>query len=88
MKETRNCIICKFGKFKIKSTNNRKTCSTECSRIHKKQYLQRPDVREKIRQCNKRYRERHDIREYQKQYRQKLKIEKKQHLIEFVEGLK
>ena len=34
MKEVRNCIICQFGKFTVKTTSLRKTCCTACSRTN------------------------------------------------------
>ena len=34
MKEVRNCVICRFGKFTTKITSRRKTCSTACSKIY------------------------------------------------------
>ena len=51
MKEVRNCVICQFGKFTVKTTSLRKTCCNACSRIYtlkerKKRYGESKDTLE------------------------------------------
>ena len=59
MKETRKCVICPTGEFTVKSTSNRRTCCTACSREHtqniRTEYHKRPEIKERIKKYKKIY---------------------------------
>ena len=77
MKEKRLCVICR-DIFSTKSTTNRKTCGTECSRKYHdaycKEYYNRPDIKNKIKEYNQRLDVKARQKENSKKYYQKLNL--------------
>ena len=70
MKEKRNCIICKM-EISCKTTSNRKTCSTECSRKNDNELRKKYHQSDKYREYQKKYRQTEERREYHREYQKK-----------------
>ena len=77
MKEIRECVICMRGGFLCKTTDNRKTCSTACSRKYSVQYQKEYHSRPAAREYQKKYRQRPEIKQYKKELNKKYRQKKK-----------
>jgi len=69
--------ICEYCKRDFKTSNDKRvTCSLRCARLYSRDYLQRPEIKEKKRL----YRERPEIKEKKRLYSQRPEIKEKQRL--------